>query len=174
MKFLMSWLPPFSRAGTVRAPSRAIATAPVDPLAVPASVFCSSGGSASGGTRSGSVSMSARSRVFQRASSSADGAVPNRPGWVIPCSGRPGGAATSPVCPCEVPDRLVGVGEVVGQEAAAVGLREDAGVAPALAWRVAVLLRGLHRAQVEDVDDEQVARLGALHSDRSAEHVRDG
>jgi formamidase len=51
---------------------------------VPARVFCSSGGSASGGTRSGSVAMRSRSRRFHRSSSSADGAVPNRPGCVIP------------------------------------------------------------------------------------------
>ena len=69
----------------------------------------------------------------------------------------------------EVPDRLVRVREVVGQEAAAVGLGEDAGVAPALAGRFADLLRD--RAEVEDVHDEQVAGLGALDTDRATEHV---
>ena len=73
-----------------------------------------------------------------------------------------GHVARRRVLAVEVPDRLVGVGEVVGQEAAAVGLGEDARVAPALARRVAVLLRRLARAEVEDVDDQQVARLGAL------------
>jgi hypothetical protein len=62
---------------------------------------------------------------------------------------------------------------VVGQEAAAVDLREHAGVAPPLARRVAELLRRLAGAEVEDVHDEQVARLGALHLDRAAEHVAD-
>ena len=79
----MSWLPPFSRAGTVRAPSRATFSS-ADPLSVPASVWSTSGGSASGGTRSGSLSISACSRRFHSASRSADGAVPNSPGWVMP------------------------------------------------------------------------------------------
>jgi hypothetical protein len=79
----MSWLPPFSRAGTVRAPSRPTRSSS-EPLSVPARTPSSSGGRASGGTRSGLLSMSACSRRFHSASSSADGAVPNRPGWVIP------------------------------------------------------------------------------------------
>jgi hypothetical protein len=70
----------------------------------------------------------------------------------------------------EVPDRLVRVREVVGQEAAAVGLGEDARVAPALAGGLPDLLR--YRPEVEDVDDEQVTRLGALDADRAGEHVR--
>jgi hypothetical protein len=55
--------------------------ASVSPVAVPPSAFSSSGGSARAGTQSGAVAMSARSRKFQRASSSGDGVVPNRPGW---------------------------------------------------------------------------------------------
>ena len=69
----------------------------------------------------------------------------------------------------EVPDRLVGVRVVVGEEPAGVGLGEDAGVAPALAGGRPGLLR--HRAQVEDVDHQQVAGLGALDLDGAAEHV---
>ncbi len=70
----------------------------------------------------------------------------------------------------EVPDRLVGVGELIGEEAAAVELGEDAGVAPALAGqRPGILLRD--GSDVEDVHDEQVARLGALDGDRAGEHV---
>ena len=69
----------------------------------------------------------------------------------------------------EVPDRLVGVGVVVGEEPAGVGLGEDAGVAPALAGGGAGLLGD--RAEVEDVDHQQVAGLGALDLDGAAEHV---
>ena len=79
----------------------------------------------------------------------------------------PGDVPRRGVLAVEVPDRLVGVREVVGEEAAAVRLGEDTGVAPSLARRVAVLLRGLARAEVEDVDDQQVTRLGALDLDRA-------
>jgi hypothetical protein len=48
--------------------------------------------------------------------------------------------------------------------------REDPGVAPALTGRVADLLGT--RPEIEDVDDEQVTRLGALDRDRPREHVR--
>ena len=72
--------------------------------------------------------------------------------------------------PAEVPDHLVRVGELLGEEPAAVLRREHPGVAPPLpGQRPGVLLRD--RADVEDVDDEQVAGLGALHGDRAAEHV---
>ena len=74
----------------------------------------------------------------------------------------------------EVPDRLVGIREVVGQEAAAVRPVEDARVAPSLAGRVALLLRRLAGAQLEDVDHEQVPCLRSLDRDRAAEHVRAG
>ena len=43
-----------------------------------------SGGSASAGTRFGSVAIRSPSRLFHRASSSLDGAVPIRPGWTMP------------------------------------------------------------------------------------------
>ena len=62
---------------------------------------------------------------------------------------------------------------MVGEEAAAIDLGEDARVAPSLAGRVAILLRGLARTKVQDVDTQQVTRLGALDLDRPAEHVRD-
>src|SRR5690606_38856195 len=48
-------------------------------------------------------------------------------------------------------------------------LGEDAGVAPPLAGDLSRLLRD--GADVEDVDDEQVAGLGALDRDGSAQHV---
>jgi hypothetical protein len=58
----------------------------------------------------------------------------------------------------DVPDRLLRLREMLGQEAAAVLLREEAVEAPQAV--------GLG-ANVEQVDDEQVARLGALHADRA-------
>jgi hypothetical protein len=65
-----------------------------------------------------------------------------------------------------------GAGTVAGDrvEAAAVGLREDSGIAPALTGSVADLLR--HRTEVKDVDDEQIARLGTLDVERPGQHVR--
>ena len=70
----------------------------------------------------------------------------------------------------EVPDGLVGVGELVGEEAAAVALGEDAGVAPALPrQRAVILLRD--RAHIQDVDDQQVAGLRTLDAERPGEGV---
>jgi hypothetical protein len=61
---------------------------------------------------------------------------------------------------------------VVGEEPAAVLLGEDAGVTPALPGRVADLLG--HRAQVEDVDHQQVAGFGAFEHVTAVElHVAD-
>jgi hypothetical protein len=85
----MSWLPPFSRGGAVRAASAA-ARVKSSPVRLPRMAESGSGGRASGGTRSGSVSISACSRAFQRASSSADGAVPIRPGCTMPVKETPG------------------------------------------------------------------------------------
>jgi len=68
-------------------------------VAVPPRTLSGSGGSPSGGTRSGSVAISARSRAFQRASRSADGAVPNRPGWVMPVYSTPGTWREVHFCP---------------------------------------------------------------------------
>ena len=48
------------------------------------------GGSASGGTRFGSVSIRACSRAFHLASRSAEGAVPMRPGCTMPVNDTPG------------------------------------------------------------------------------------
>src|ERR1035437_8138441 len=75
--------------------------------------------------------------------------------------------------PAIVPDDLVGVGELVDEEAATVFPREDAGVAPALTGdSVDVLVVWL--SDVEDVDDEQIAWFGTLDSERSAEDVDTG
>ncbi len=72
----------------------------------------------------------------------------------------------------EIPNRLVRIGEAVGQEPAAVGLREYPGVPPALTGDVADLL--WHRTEIEDVDDEQVAGLGTFDVNRPGQHVRVG
>ncbi len=85
----MSWFPPFSRGGAVRAASPAT-RAYSDSGNDPSTANSGSGGNASGGTRFGSVSISACSREFQRANNSADGAVPIRPGWINPANETPG------------------------------------------------------------------------------------
>src|SRR5215211_3732947 len=82
----------------------------------------------------------------------------------------PGGG----VLPVEVPDRLDGVREVVGQEPPRVGPGKHTRVAPALARGRPLILGRLHRAELQDVDDQQVARLGALDLDWAAEHVGAG
>ena len=53
---------------------------------------------------------------------------------------------------------------MVGEETAAVAAGKDAGEAPLVAAQ---------GADIEDVDDENVARLGAAHLDRAAEDVDD-
>ena len=58
VKFLMSCLPPFSRGGAVRAASAA-ARVNSAPLREPRTAESGSGGGANGGTRFGSVSISA-------------------------------------------------------------------------------------------------------------------
>ena len=63
----------------------------------------------------------------------------------------------------EIPDGLGGVGEVLGQEPAAVLLGEDA--------REAV---GGDGADVEDVHHEQIAGLGAFDVHRAGEGMRPG
>jgi hypothetical protein len=47
-------------------------------------------------------------------------------------------------------------------------------VAPALARGRPLILGRLHRAELQDVDHQQVARLGALDLDWAAEHVGAG
>lgn len=64
----------------------------------------------------------------------------------------------------DVPDRLLRQREMIGQEAAAVLLGEEAVEAPQAL---------LERTDVEQVDDEEVAGLGALDADRSGEEVHD-
>jgi|GEM_PF-7062047 len=64
----------------------------------------------------------------------------------------------------DVPDRLLRQREVIGEEAAAVLLGEEAVEAPQAL---------LQRTDVEQVDDEQIAGLGALDADRAGQEVHD-
>ena len=64
-----------------------------------------------------------------------------------------------------VPDRFLRQREVVGQEAAAILLGEEAVEAPGT-------LR--EDADIENVDHQEIARLGAMHADRAGEEVDDG
>ena len=70
----------------------------------------------------------------------------------------------------EVPDHLVGIGEPLRQEAAAVLRGEHAGVAPTHAGEgTRVLL--IAGVDLEDVDDQQVAGLGPFDVEGSGENV---
>ena len=61
-----------------------------------------------------------------------------------------------------IPDRLLRQREVVGEKAAAVLLGEEAVEAP----------RALGKdADVENIDNEEIARLGAVHADRPGQKV---
>lgn len=73
----------------------------------------------------------------------------------------------------EVPDHLVGIGEPLGEEAAAVLRGEHTRVAPAHSGeRTLVLL--IARVDLKDVDDQQVARLGPLDVEGPREDVHAG
>jgi hypothetical protein len=61
----------------------------------------------------------------------------------------------------EVPDHLVGIRETLREKAAAVRLGENAGIAPTHTGERALVLL-IASIDLEDVDDQQVARLGAL------------
>jgi hypothetical protein len=73
----------------------------------------------------------------------------------------------------EVPDHLVGIREPVGEEAAAVRLGEHAGVSPTHAGERSLVLL-IACVDLEDVDDQQIARLGALDAEGAAQDVHAG
>jgi hypothetical protein len=73
----------------------------------------------------------------------------------------------------EVPDHLVGVGEPVGEKAAPVALGKRAGIAPAHARERAFVLL-ITGVDLEDVDHQEVARLGAFDVEGPAEDVHAG
>jgi hypothetical protein len=63
-----------------------------------------------------------------------------------------------------IPDRFLRQREVVGEKAAAILFGKESVEAP----------RALREnADVENIDDQKVARLGAMHTDRSGEKVND-
>src|SRR5271154_6619810 len=64
--------------------------------------------------------------------------------------------------PLDVPDGFLGRGKMLRQKAAAILFGEDAVEAPITAGQ---------GADVEDVDDQEIAGLGALHTDRPAEKM---
>jgi hypothetical protein len=70
----------------------------------------------------------------------------------------------------EVPDHLVRIGELINEETATVFAREDAGVTPALTGD-SVGIFFITRSDVENVNNEKVAGLGAFNTERSAEDV---
>ena len=65
----------------------------------------------------------------------------------------------------DVPDRLLRQRKVIGEEAAAVLLGEEPVETPQ------ALGQG---ADIEQVDDQQIAGLGAVHADRAGEEMHDG
>src|SRR5919107_1935075 len=95
VRFLMSWLPPFSRGGAVRAASAATRSKSA-PLRLPRIAESGSGGRAS---RGGGPNQAGVHEARERHAGDV--------------RGRPPPAA-------EVPDHLVGVGELLGEEPAAV------------------------------------------------------
>ncbi len=64
----------------------------------------------------------------------------------------------------DIPDRFLRQREVIGKEATAVLLREEAVETPH------ALLQG---TDIEQVDDQKIAGLGPLHTDRAGEEVHD-
>ena len=64
----------------------------------------------------------------------------------------------------DVPDRFLRQREMIGQEAAAILLGEEAVEAPQAL---------LQRADVEQIDHEQIAGLGALDADRAGQEMHD-
>ena len=101
----------------------------------------------------GSVSKSAFSRLFQVASSSLRRQAPDEARVHDPRELDARDVPRVRVDAAEIPARLARLGIVLRQEAAAVLLGEDAGEPP---------LRRRQHADVEDVDDEEIARLRAL------------
>ena len=168
----MSWLPPFSRGGAVRAAS---AGDPVELRALELAEDRAVGERRQGERRHavgvgrdqvGLALGPLRQQLRRRRGAHQAGMVDADVRALRDVARRRHVAA-------EVPDHLVGVREAVGQKAAAVALREHAGVAPSLARERALVLL-VDRVDLEDVDDQQVAGLGALDVERATQHVHPG
>ena len=108
--------------------------------------------------------MSAASRAFQVSSIFWSGRQPIRPGMNQAGEAHARHVARVGVHARNVPDRLLRQREVVGQKAAAILLGEEAVEAPGT-------LR--QDADIEKIDDQEIARLGALDTDRPGEEVHD-
>ncbi len=159
----MSQLPPCSRGGTVRAASLATRSNAA-PLRVPRTAFLAFGQVGQGrhalGIRGDQLGLALvpLGQEFVRRSA-ADQARMGQAGKPhardVPRRG---------VDAVQVPDGLGRVGIMVGEETAAVVAGEDAGEAPLVAPQA---------ADIEDVDDENVAGLGPFDLDRAAQDVDD-
>src|SRR5579875_2720943 len=66
--------------------------------------------------------------------------------------------------PFDIPDRFLCLGKMLGEKATAIFLREKPVESPAVMRK---------DADIENIDDEQVARLGSLDTDRTAQKVHD-
>ena len=73
----------------------------------------------------------------------------------------------------EIPDGFVRIGELFGEEAAAVVPREDARVPPALAGQRTRIFLG-DRPDIQDVDDQEVAGLRAFDGKGAGQRVDRG
>ncbi len=155
--FLMSQLPPCSRGGMVRAASLPAFSSSA-PFRLPSST--PSGSAAVRRAERGSDwSRSAPlSRLFHFASSSWLGAQPIKAGMGDGGETHLRNMARARIDALAVPDRLARLGEQVGEKAAAVLGREDTRVAPLVA---------LERSDVENIDDQDIAGLGAGDLDRA-------
>ena len=98
-------------------------------------------------------------REHFRIGQTADQAGMDQPGKV-----HAGDVARRGVEALDVPDRFLRQREMIGQEAAAVLLGEEAVETPQAF---------LQRADVEQIDHQQIAGLGALDADRAGQEVHD-
>ena len=159
----MSQLPPCSRGGTVRAPSAAT-LALTSPFAVPA---CAVGGERRIGQRRHARRIGGDEIHFALVPGlqqllvrqAADQSGMDEAGEL-----HAGNVTRMGIQAGDVPDRLLRQREVVGQEAAAVLLGEEAVEAPQ-AFR--------QGADVEQIDHQKIAGLGALDSDRAGQEMHD-
>jgi hypothetical protein len=153
----MSQLPPCSRGGTVRAPSAPI-FALTSPLAWPPWAVGANGGLARiGRDQRGFTLVPFREQLRIRQAADQAGMDQAR-------KAHAGNVARRRVEALDVPDRFLRQREVIGQEAAAILLGEEAVEAPQAL---------LQRTDVEQVDDQEVARLRALDADRAGEEMHD-
>src|SRR5680860_1648679 len=165
----MSWLPPFSRGGAVRAASAA-ARSKSAPVRVPRMASWGNGGSARGGTRSGLVAISAASRAFHFWRSSADGAVPMRPGWTLPMNETWGMWRDVAIPPRKSHMTLYASGNCSVRKPPPFCVAKTPVVTPSLPGQRTGVFLG-NRADVEKVHDQQVSGFRPFYPDRPAEHV---